>query len=343
MKVAHLMAGAPTGGAELFFERLCLAAHQSGDEILPVIRHDPARTARLTAGGLTPKTLRFGGPLDLTTRPNLRRILQAARPQIAIAWMNRAARFAPTGPWVLAGRLGGEYDLRYYRPCTDLIANTRNLAAWIAAQGWPPARIHHLPNFAPDLANAAPAILGIPPHARIILAAGRLHPNKAFDVLLRALPKIPDAHLALAGDGPERAALQSQAARENIVDRVHFLGWRTDTAALLAACDLFVCPSRHEPLGNVILEAFSARRPVIAAAAAGPTELIDSGRTGLLVPIDDPQALAEAITRLLNAPEEAARLAQAARSDYEAHHAPPIVLARWREGLARIIAERTHS
>ena len=343
MRVAHLMAGAPTGGAELFFERLCLAAHKAGDEILPVIRQDPARAARLTAGGLTPTTLRFGGLLDVTTRPNLRRLLHQTRPQIAVAWMSRAARFAPRGPWALAGRLGGQYDLRYYRRCTDLIANTRNLAAWIESQGWPPSRIHHLPNFAPDLANAAPAALPIPPGARTILAAGRLHPNKAFDTLLTALEQVPNAHLALAGDGPDRAALASQAARTNIADRVHFLGWRTDTAALLAACDLFVCPSRHEPLGNVILEAFSAGRPVIAAAAAGPAELIDPGRTGLLVPIDDPQSLAEAITRLLNDPEAAARLAQAARSDYEAHHAPPIVLAKWRQGLARIIAERTHS
>ena len=99
-------------------------------------------------------------------------------------------------------------------------------------------------------------------------------------------------HAVIAGEGPERAALLELARREGVADRLHLPGWRTDTAALLAAADLLVCPSRHEPLGNVVIEAWSARRPVVAAAADGPRELIISGRDGLLVPPEDPSALA---------------------------------------------------
>ena len=119
------------------------------------------------------------------------------------------------------------------------------------------------------------------------------------------------------------------AHQEQVSDRLHLLGWRTDQAALLAAATILVCPSRHEPLGNVVLEAFSASRPVVAAAADGPRELIRHDETGLLVPPDDPAALAAAIALLLRSPPEAARLATAARAEFDGHHAEAPVLARW--------------
>ncbi len=336
MKIAHIIAGAPTGGAELFFERLATAQHAAGDHVLPVIRRNPARAARLSAAGLAPLQLAFRNPLDFLTRPRLRTALTQFAPYIAIAWMNRAARLTPPGPWVLAGRLGGYYDLRHYRRCDHLIANTRGIAAWIAGQGWPAARVHHLPNFSPDLAGAAPAQLPTPPGAPVILALGRLHPNKAFDILIRALPHRPGAHAVIAGDGPERAALHLLAASEGVANRVHLLGWRTDQAALLAACTVLAVPSRHEPLGNVVLEAFSARRPVVAAAAAGPVELIRDGATGLLVPREDPRRLADALGAVLDDPALAARLAANARAEYDAHHHPTPVLQRWRDALLRM-------
>ncbi len=121
--------------------------------------------------------------------------------------MNRAARLAPRGDWVLAGRLGGYYDLRYYRRCDHLVGNTRGLVRWIVAQGWPASRAHYLPNFAADLAGAVPERLGMPLDRPLVLALGRLHRNKAFDVLIRALPRLPGVHAVIAGEGPERPAL----------------------------------------------------------------------------------------------------------------------------------------
>ena len=151
------MAGARTGGAELFFERLTAALQRAGDAVLPVIRRDPGRAARLRRPGCAPEQLGFGGALDLLTRPRLARILRGFRPSVVVAWMNRGARATPRGDWVTAGRLGGYYDLRYYRCCEELIGNTRGIAAWISGQGWPADRVHYLPNFAPDLAGVAPA------------------------------------------------------------------------------------------------------------------------------------------------------------------------------------------
>ena len=154
MRSAQVMAGAPTGGAELFFERLTVALARAGDTVLPVIRRNPSRAARLAAAGLRPVQLGFGGPLDLLTAPRLRAALRRFTPRTVVCWMNRAAHFTPRGDWVLAGRLGGYYDLGYYRRCDHLIGNTQGIVRYIADHGWPASRVHHLPNFVPDLAAA---------------------------------------------------------------------------------------------------------------------------------------------------------------------------------------------
>lgn len=334
MRIAHVMAGAAVGGAETFFVRLCAALARAGEEVLPVIRTHAPRAAALRAAGLAPREFRFGGPLDLLTRPRLARALGAFGPRIVVAWMNRAARKTPKGPWLLAGRLGGFYDLANYRACDRLVANTRGIVGWAQQQGWPADRIDWLPNFAPDLIGAPPAARGPAP---VLLAMGRLHRNKAFDIAIRALPRIARAELWLAGEGPEQAALADLARSEGVAERVRFLGWRGDQAALLAACDVFLCPSRHEPLGNVVLEAFSAARPVVAAAADGPRELVTHGRDGLLVPPDDAVALAGAVSGLLEDRARAAGLAAAGRAAFEAQFTEAAVVARW-QGWMRMVA-----
>lgn len=342
MRIAQVMGSAALGGAEAFYERLVPALARAGEEVLAVTRRDAGRRARLLAAGITPVELGFGQRLDLLTGPRLAAALDRFRPEVVMSWMNRASAYAgrarrrPGVRWTLVGRLGGYYDLRHYRHCDHLAGNTRDLRDWLVRQGWPPERAHHLPNFAADLAGAAPAALPAPPGAPRLLALGRLHPNKGFDVLLRALALLPGAHLSLAGEGPERAALQRLAAGLGVADRVAFLGWREDAGALLAACDLFVCPSRHEPLGNVVLEAWSAARPVIAAAAQGPSELIRDGETGILVPKEAPEPLAAAIAGLLADPARAAMLGAAGRAEFARAHAEAPVLARWREFLRAV-------
>lgn len=338
MKIAQVMAGARAGGAEAFYERLTVALHRAGEDVLPVIRKDAARAARLAVHGLVPVQLGFGGPLDVVTRPRLSLLLRHHRPQVAVAWMNRAARHTPSGDWTLVGRLGGYYDLKYYRRCDHLIGNTRDLVRWMVAKGWPAERAHYLPNFADDFQEVLPAELGLSEGAPKLLALGRLHRNKGFDVLLRALALIPGAELALGGEGPERQALEALAAELGVANRVRFLGWRQDAGALLAGCDVFICSSRHEPLGNVVLEAWSAGKPVVASAVQGPTELIRDGRTGLLVPKEAPEALARAVMALLADPARAAAMGAAGRAVWEADFAEAPVLARWREMLQRVAA-----
>ncbi|MBT4739603.1 MAG: glycosyltransferase family 4 protein, partial [Rhodospirillaceae bacterium] len=84
-----------------------------------------------------------------------------------------------------------------------------------------------------------------------------------------------------------------------VADRVRFLGWRDDREALLAAADICLVPSRHEPFGNVVVNAWASRTPVIAAASEGPSFLISHEKNGMLAPVDDPMAMADAIIRVL--------------------------------------------
>jgi glycosyltransferase involved in cell wall biosynthesis len=335
-RLLQAIAGARHGGAETFFVRLATALQRAGEAQRVLIRRDPARSQSLRAAGVGVAELAFGGPFDLTTRLAFRREIAGWHPDIVLTWMSRATRLCPRGDFVHVARLGGYYDLKYYRRCDHLIGNTRGIVDWITRQGWAAARVHHLPNFSPDMANAAPASLDLPNGVRIVLAMGRLHPNKGFDVLVRALPALPGVHAVIAGEGPERAALLALARREGVADRLHLLGWRADTAALLAAADVLVCPSRHEPLGNVVIEAWSARRPVVAAAADGPRELITHGSDGVLVPPEDAKTLAGAIGSVLDDPACTLALAEAGRLRYEAEHAEAPVVARWRQFLATV-------
>jgi len=335
MKVAQVMAGAAAGGAELFFERLCVALHRAGEEVRPVIRRDAARAARLRSAGLAAAELGFGGPLDPFTRPRLGRVLRAFAPSVVVSWMSRAAFHTPKGEWVQVGRLGGYYRLEHFRGCDHLVGNTRFLVGWLRANGWSEARTHWLPNFVPDFAAAVPAA-DLPGRRPLLLALGRLHQDKAFDVLIRTMPRLPGMTLLIAGEGPERAALQRLARAECVADRVVFQPWRPDVGSLLKAADVFVCPSRLEPLGNVVLEAWSAGCPVVAAAADGPRELISDGFDGVLVPPEDSGALAAAIGRLVEDKTRAAGLAAAGRRTFLADYSEAPVVARWREFLATV-------
>jgi len=339
MRIAQVMAGAANGGAELFYERMTLALAGAGQEVLPVIRREPEREARLRAAGLHPATFRFGGRFDLCTRPGIRRALHGFKPDIAIAWMSRAAAHLPEGKWTNIGRLGGYYNLKYFRSCRYLVGNTHGITRYIAGAGFPANRIAYLPNFVEDFSGVEPADraeFGVPEDAPLLLGLGRLHTVKGFDTLIRAVALLPEVYCVIAGEGPERDDLARLIVILGVAHRVKLLGWRRDTGALLKAADVFVSSSRHEPLGNMVLEAFSAQTPVLAARAEGPGEVIRQGVDGVLVPIDDPDALAEAARLLLADVRLRVKLSLRARQRFLEEFSEPVVTAAWLEFLSNV-------
>jgi glycosyltransferase involved in cell wall biosynthesis len=342
-RVLQAIAGAEYGGAETFFIRLAAALQRAGEPQRVLIRRNSSRAQCLRAAGVGVGELAFGGIFDLATRLAFGREIAAWRPDIVLTWMSRATRLCPRGDFVHVARLGGYYDLKYYRRCDRLIGNTRAIVDYAIAKGWPRERITYLPNFVPDSAAATVAAGSVAAGGRapLALALGRLHPNKGFELLLEALAATREITLWIAGDGPLRARLERLATRLGITGRVRFLGWREDVPRLLAAADLLVCPSLYEPLGNVVIEAWSARLPVVATASDGPAGLIEDGESGILVPLPGsrgggPQALADAIERVCADPALRAKLGEAGRRAYEADFTEPIVVAGYRRFFEQV-------
>ena len=170
------------------------------------------------------------------------------------------------------------------------------------------------PKFDPKKKKAE---LGIPANARVVGTVGRLHFQKGQRHLLNALPKVFEnaagVHALLVGDGPMRDELQRLASDLGINGRVHFAGSRRDLAECIGAMDVFVLPSEWEGISLSLLEAMVLERPVVAHSMVGITEAIEDRRSGILVPQHRPDAMANAILRLLNDGALAKRLTAQAR------------------------------
>ena len=340
MRVAQIMAGAQYGGAETFFIRLTLALRRAGLDQKVIIRTHANRVESLRRGGIEPLEAKFGGALDFATPRLLKRELLAYKPDIVLTWMNRASSMCPKGDWVQVGRQGGYYDLKYYKACNHIIGNTRDITDNLVKEGWPKQCAHYLPNFVTEeKVRPIPRQTFFTPNTvPLILGVGRLHENKAFDVLLEALVRVPNAYLWIAGEGPRREDLEKMAENLAVKPRVRFLGWRDDVAALLQAADLFVCPSRHEPLGNVVLEAWAQSVPVVAADSYGPGTLIEHLVSGVLVPIDDSMMLAKAIRLVIEDDRLSADISRQGRAAYEAEFTETAVVSRYMQFFQEILA-----
>lgn len=161
--------------------------------------------------------------------------------------------------------------------------------------------------------------VGLEPLARVskgpvIGALGRLHEQKAFDVLVRALPMLPGVTAVLVGDGPERASLEQRAADLGVTDRLVITGWREDARRYLAGFDAYVLPSRYESFPLSILEAMLQCLPVVATDVGSVADAVRHGKTGLIIPQEDPEALAEAVTALLDDASLREKMGKAGRS-----------------------------
>jgi glycosyltransferase involved in cell wall biosynthesis len=141
---------------------------------------------------------------------------------------------------------------------------------------------------------------------------------KGLAALIDAATQLPTAQVVIAGEGPERGRLEQQATELGVRDRVTFLGLRTDVPRLLASSDVLAMPSLNEGLGNAVLEAMAAARPVVASAVGGLSESVVSGETGILVPPGDVEALARALNVVLSDDRLARDMGAAGRRRVEA-------------------------
>ena len=181
---------------------------------------------------------------------------------------------------------------------------------------------------------------------RMLLAIGRLVPQKGHDVLLAAMAELkrrqPDVWLAIVGDGPDREALASRAAELGVEDDVVFVGHTYDIASWLERSELLVHPSRWEGFGLVLLEAMLAGRAVVASRVSAISEIVIDPDTGRLVPPDDPAALADALDDVLGTPGRAKELGAAGRrradASFSVARMADATVAVYRRALAGVAA-----
>ena len=342
MRVVQMMAGAEYGGAEMQFVEVACALHAAGVEQLVLTRDIERRVARLAACGVPYRTQSFAKFPPFLTRIALNRLVRAFRPDIVQAWMGRAAEFARYPELPVIGWFGGYHDLKRFRHCDYFVSISEDIVRHIVAGGAERAHVLLIHQFS-DIADAPPVgrnDLGASPDRPLLLTLARLHPRKGLDVLIEAMTRLPGVDLWIAGEGPLRGELETMIGKRSLGDRIKLLGWREDRAALLRAADLFVLPSRFEPFGIVILEAWALGTPVVAAASQGPRSYIRHGETGLLCAVDDVEGLATAIGACLSDVNLRRRLAEAGRQEYLAKFTRDVAVRGFLDLYAEILRER---
>jgi len=178
----------------------------------------------------------------------------------------------------------------------------------------------------------------LPRGARVLLAVSRLEPQKGVDVAIRARPEVlarhPDAHLAVLGEGPQRAELEQLA--HSLDAPVSFPGRVPDVAAWLRRADLLIHPARWEGFGLALLEAMLASLPIVATNVSSIPEIVADGETGLLVPSDDPASLATAVSKVLDDPADYGERGRArAQTEFSVARMTDRTLAVYETALAR--------
>jgi glycosyltransferase involved in cell wall biosynthesis len=354
MRSLHVIGSKRPGGAEGFFVRLVMALREAGHDAEAIV--PPASAVSAALGNEVRKfEVAMRGPWDLLARWQLRATIAQAAPDIVLSYLGRATRLVRLPPHrrpLHIARLGGYYNLRQYRHAHAWIGNTRGICDYMIANGMPPQKVFHIPNCvdrpqpvgAPQIA-ALRTQLQLPEDALVILALGRLHPVKGFDILLHAFSRLPremnmrPLHLVILGEGPVRQQLQGLGRQLGISERVHWPGWQTSLAPYFALAEIFVCPSRAEPFGNVLLDAWAHSVPLIATRTAGACELVQDGVDGNLIPLEDAPAMTGALRELIAAPaEERQRLVNAGLATLGARYSKQAVVAAYLEAFHTLLA-----
>lgn len=326
------------GGAEVFATKLLTALRERGHEVVVVTRRDsPDLPTEDRYQGIPVYRFPF-----LTAFAN-RSVDQLIAARQGLTKLKR--EFAPDlvhihgfGPSVLfhldttqaypSPLLVTLIEERQHREGRDLLDRMLRAADWVTGKS--AAVLAQARRLAPEITSRSsvihngfevPALLPepLPTDTPRILCLGRLAVQKGFDVALTAFASItdhfPSARLILAGDGPERSALEHRVADLGLANVVDFLGWVSphDVLPLINTATMVVIPSRWEGLPSVVLQAAMMARPVVATRVSGLSEVVVHQNTGLLVEPEDSQALAEAIVLLLDQSETAVRMGLAAR------------------------------
>jgi glycosyltransferase involved in cell wall biosynthesis len=247
-------------------------------------------------------------------------------------------------PWRawLDGRVIGRLATRF------VAVSKTDAERMVTIENVPPRKVAVVPNaYVPHVDHGKDidlrGELGLAPDAPLYGTASNLRPQKALEVLVEAHARVlntcPQAHLAIAGEGTARGAVERRISELSVQDSTHLLGVRTDVDAMIRCLDVAVMSSDFEGMPLFAFECFANRTPLVATAVGGLTEIVDDGRTGLLVPPRRPDLLAAQIEALLRDPTRRERMASAAWATLDAYRIDAIA-RRWADLYEQLLQER---
>lgn len=341
VRVAYMAHAFGVGGAEEMALNLVQHLPQRFDPVVCCIHHagsiaDEMRAAGIQVDvlGLTPGVRR---PWDLW---GVRRYLRRTRPQIVHTFLMTASLYGRLAAILehVPVVIGTEVNVYERKPRRHVLAERLLMAgtdrvvasaatvrqAYVVQLHADPSKVDVIYN-AVDWQQIRQSIprdevrrsLGIAPDANVAGVVARLNEQKGHPFLFDALAgdaRLADIELIVVGDGNDRPALEERARWLKIAGRVHFVGARRDLGNLLGAMDVFVLPSLWEGLPLSMVLAMGAGVPVVTTSVGGVPEVVEHGRTGLLVPPADAGSLADALARLFEDPKLRARLGEAGRA-----------------------------
>jgi glycosyltransferase involved in cell wall biosynthesis len=332
---------APDGGAERF--AFGLATHMPRDRFEPWFcaprGADPAVLEQLASAGIPFVDLGRRAKWDAHRLTGLPRLLRAHRFDILHShmfgsnlWGTLAGRACHV-PVVIAQEHTWSYRGNPVRAWLDghvigrlasrfIAVSSTDADRMVSIEGVPRKKVAVIPTAYVPRPNVSTgdlrAELGVRPDTPLYGTAAVMRAQKALSVLIEAheilLRSVPDAHLVMAGDGPCRAPIERQVAERGIGDSVHMLGRRDDVDSIIRALDVAAMSSDYEGTPLFALECMANRTPLVATAVGGLKDVVDDHRTGLLVPVRNPQELAGAVRDLLWDPARRERLVRAAET-----------------------------
>ncbi|MBI4860241.1 MAG: glycosyltransferase [Candidatus Riflebacteria bacterium] len=329
IRILYLVTDLALGGTPRSIESLLLGLDRTrfDPEVVTLLAPSPI-TDHLNESGIRCRALGLRHKLDLARLAPLVRLIRGGRFGIVHAWLfhaNIIARLVAlaSGVIVLSSERGVERTKtklrvlvdRWTSPLTRLIVvNAGAIKATLASrERIDPAKVRVIPNGV-DPSRFGPPGSPPPPPLKLICVA-RLDPIKAHEDLISVLPALGERFdglaLDLVGDGPMRGPLESQIRRLGLGGRVRVLGARDDVPALLQQAHVFVLSSRSEGMPGSVLEAMATGLPVVATRVGGTPEIVEDGRSGLLVEPGDRSALQQAIETVLSSPERRRAMGEA--------------------------------
>jgi L-malate glycosyltransferase len=343
----HIIGSKAMGGAERWFVRFLQAMLRQGETVEAVVRRD-SELARHHLKSLPARQSPMLTVWDPWSRQRLSRLVRDSDAPIVQTYMGRATRLLRLPPdrgRVHISRLGGYYKISPFLRAHAWLGNTKGLCDWMVQQGLPARRVFHIYNFSdsPKAVNHAQIEMlrqriGLRPEDWLMLTAGRLIDVKGQRHLVEAMARLPAElagrrpRLAVLGDGPLLTSLQEQARQMGVERRIDWLGWQQDPAPWFHLADMVVFPSRDaETLGNVILEAWTYGKPLVATAFRGAREIARHGEDAWVVPCDDAAALAVGMETVIRDPDLRSAMVEEGRKRVECDFGEASIIAQYRD------------